>query len=97
MTTEAIIYTILAGAAAAYAITWAAKAIVNHHWPTDIPGRRWVWRPVAVLIGITAGILAGPSLGTGGWVGAAFGGLGGTMTTAVVAAMKARLAGFGGE
>lgn len=96
MTIEAIIYTILAGAAAAYALTWAAKAVVNHHWPTK-SRRRWIWRPVAVVLGVAAGLLAGPSLGTGGWAGAAFGGLGGTMTTAVVAAVKARLAGFGGE
>jgi len=92
VTIEAIIYTILAGAAAAYALTWAAKAIVNHRWPSK-SRRRWIWRPVSVVIGITVGILAGPTLGTGGWSGAAFGGLGGTMTTAVVATVKSRLAG----
>jgi len=83
------LFVAVVGAVAAYAVTWACKAIINHVWPPKDKQRRWLWRPLSVVLGAAAGLVVGPELEVSGWpLGLVFGALGGTMTTTIVAAVK---------
>lgn len=82
-----VIAIIIAAAIAAYAVTWVVRPLLTNVWADRyLNWRRWALRVICV----TAGALIG--LAAGGWpFGAVYGAGGGTLSTAVMAAIKGHL------